>query len=357
MNDRSILRRMPVLASFALTATAGAQPAAAPGWMMSTYAVVTDPIDLAFADDGSLYVGRDNAGSGGGNGDAVKIHKVGPGGSPVVEYGKTAVGDPDAVGVDEFGIVTGTPGSVLIGGVTGNAGRVSMVKPDGTVSTLFNLQSPLLNPCAFKFDTEGRLFMGDARDGNAASSIGATDQNNAMKVLVNLGAPGAGICLLPGGQILVGLKSGRLDIYSTQGQLIKANVADVWDFANLATARDGEFMAYAGVRKGANLGAVLAVTEDGKTVPVATGFPGSGITGIEVGSDEAIYASVFDGDRVVRITRCAANCDGNNTLDLFDFLCFVNKFNASDSYADFDGNANYDLFDFLGFVNAFNAGC
>ncbi len=133
--------------------------------------------------------------------------------------------------------------------------------------------------------------------------------------------------------------------------------ADVWDFANLATARDGEFMAYAGVRKGANLGAVLAVTEDGKTVPVATGFPGSGITGIEVGSDEAIYASVFDGDRVVRITRCAANCDGNNTLDLFDFLCFVNKFNASDSYADFDGNANYDLFDFLGFVNAFNAGC
>ena len=63
------------------------------------------------------------------------------------------------------------------------------------------------------------------------------------------------------------------------------------------------------------------------------------------------------GDRVVRITRCAANCDGNNTLDLFDFLCFVNAFNAGGDYADFDGNANHDLFDFLAFVNAFNAGC
>ena len=35
----------------------------------------------------------------------------------------------------------------------------------------------------------------------------------------------------------------------------------------------------------------------------------------------------------------------------------MNKFNGGEDYADFDRNNNYDLFDFLAFVNAFNAGC
>jgi hypothetical protein len=55
--------------------------------------------------------------------------------------------------------------------------------------------------------------------------------------------------------------------------------------------------------------------------------------------------------------RCGPDCDGSGTLDLFDFLCFVNLFNAGDSTADCDQNQTLDLFDFLCFVNAFNAGC
>jgi hypothetical protein len=54
---------------------------------------------------------------------------------------------------------------------------------------------------------------------------------------------------------------------------------------------------------------------------------------------------------------CAPDLDGNGTLDLFDFLTFVNLFNADDPEADCDGNGALDLFDFLCFVNAFNAGC
>lgn len=54
---------------------------------------------------------------------------------------------------------------------------------------------------------------------------------------------------------------------------------------------------------------------------------------------------------------CYADCDRSCTLDLFDFLCFTNDFNAEDAHADCDGNGTFDLFDFLCFVNAFNKGC
>jgi hypothetical protein len=61
------------------------------------------------------------------------------------------------------------------------------------------------------------------------------------------------------------------------------------------------------------------------------------------------------------VFRCAAPCypdlDGNGVLDLFDFLAFVNAFNAGGGGADCDGSGELDLFDFLCFVNAFNAGC
>ncbi len=54
---------------------------------------------------------------------------------------------------------------------------------------------------------------------------------------------------------------------------------------------------------------------------------------------------------------CAPDLDGNGALDLFDFLTFVNLFNAADPAADCNTDGVHDLFDFLCFVNAFNAGC
>jgi hypothetical protein len=54
---------------------------------------------------------------------------------------------------------------------------------------------------------------------------------------------------------------------------------------------------------------------------------------------------------------CEPDCTGEGTLDLFDFLCFVNSFNNDEAYSDCDGNGVRDLFDFLCFVNSFNDGC
>ncbi len=54
---------------------------------------------------------------------------------------------------------------------------------------------------------------------------------------------------------------------------------------------------------------------------------------------------------------CYADFTGDGVLDLFDFLAYVNAFNAGLDSADCTGDGSLDLFDFLCFVNAFNAGC
>ena len=57
---------------------------------------------------------------------------------------------------------------------------------------------------------------------------------------------------------------------------------------------------------------------------------------------------------------CYADCDratGAGTLDIFDFLCFQDKFVSGDAYADCDGSQSLDIFDFLCFQDAFIQGC
>ncbi len=120
-------------------------------------------------------------------------------------------------------------------------------------------------------------------------------------------------------------------------------------------------------------------------VPIA---PGTGVLReLRIGpKDEGIPLTVFsiavDGDgellllgirtpssgagvyRLVPLDACYADCDpstGPGVLDIFDFLCFGNRFSAGDPYAcDCDmstGGGVCDIFDFLCFGNAFNAGC
>jgi hypothetical protein len=54
---------------------------------------------------------------------------------------------------------------------------------------------------------------------------------------------------------------------------------------------------------------------------------------------------------------CYPDLDGDGDLTLFDFLAYVNLFNAGGDTADCDESGSLDLFDFLCFVNAFNEGC
>jgi hypothetical protein len=72
--------------------------------------------------------------------------------------------------------------------------------------------------------------------------------------------------------------------------------------------------------------------------------------------DETYRTIVYIGD-VTPLGGCYADCDGNEILDVFDFLCFQDAFVAMDPYADCDGNTVFDVFDFLCFQDAFVTGC
>jgi hypothetical protein len=83
---------------------------------------------------------------------------------------------------------------------------------------------------------------------------------------------------------------------------------------------------------------------------------GTGGEGFGVDSMLAIYA---DSGR-----SCYADCDsgsGPEVLDIFDFLCYQNRFAAQDPWAcdcdDSSGPGVCDILDFLCYQNAFSAGC
>lgn len=54
---------------------------------------------------------------------------------------------------------------------------------------------------------------------------------------------------------------------------------------------------------------------------------------------------------------CPADCDGDGTTTIFDFLCFQNRFAMGDTEADCDCSGELNLFDFLCFQNLFALGC
>jgi hypothetical protein len=54
---------------------------------------------------------------------------------------------------------------------------------------------------------------------------------------------------------------------------------------------------------------------------------------------------------------CAADCDGDGLVLVFDYLCFQNLFDAGDRRADLDGDGELTIFDFLAFQNDFDSGC
>ena len=189
------------------------------------YTNVTDPMLMSFAPDGTLYVGRDNRGSGGDAYDLVFISKVGTNASSVVNHGTTLTKDPDAVVYDQLGLVSGTPGSVIVGGTTGtNTSIISKIAPNGVVTTLFGgVLANLGNPRQFIFNSAGRMYVTDSVYGQVL-----TTTSGAAPTLLCISSNAHGIALDVSNRLAVtSVTEPRIQLFNTNGTLINANFAAV----------------------------------------------------------------------------------------------------------------------------------
>lgn len=288
------LKLLPILcASLPFAALGSTNLPTVAGAITTVYANVTDPICLDITDTGMIYVGRDNSGSGGGSGDAVKIHRIGIGGTPVEELG-SAIQDPDTVIVDRTGAVSGTPGALLVGG---EPGRITKVLNNGTTTLLLN--NPVIgNPNGFTFDLDGRLLFTRYDTGGGAASAGVSAVvGNTPSFLFSL--PGAADIAVDAlnRMVISSTYVTNLLLYSADGTLLTNNFAPAALNAPLAFSRGGFW--------GSNIytvgttGQLMRMDLAGNATKVGDGF--SNTISMRFGADEALYLSDFVNDRILKI--------------------------------------------------------
>jgi hypothetical protein len=72
---------------------------------------------------------------------------------------------------------------------------------------------------------------------------------------------------------------------------------------------------------------------------------------------ESRVDELAEGSASIRIVACRADFNEDGALDIFDFLAFMNAFDAGEELADFDFDGELTVFDFLEFQNRFDLGC
>lgn len=267
----------------------------------SVYARAKDPVQLAFAVDGTLFLGADASGSGAGSGDALKIQRVRPGGGIVDEFGGAPVPDPDGVVVDGNGRFSGIPGSILVAGSDNVGGFVTAVRPDQSVSMVFGATGDFLNPSPLKFDRRGNLLFSDFsfpdRAGVWRASSPSIRPQRFIVLPQNSSAMSFSVDL--DNNIWVVDRLGVLRQYSEAGNLLRDQVA---------TGMDGVLIEFPPPVFGTNLwvlqkGNLMELNlATGVKALLMTGLPAAA-TDIVAGPGQSLYVADFDNDQILRISR------------------------------------------------------
>jgi hypothetical protein len=289
--QRSCIAIASCLALFVtLQAQVAFAQATAPGFTVATFASVPDPLKISFAPNGELYVGRNPAGNPGGS---TKIHRIGAGGSPVLEYGP-AFPDPDAVLFDANGSFAPIPGSVIVGGITsGTAAAIHVIEPGGAGSTIIGPTSLLDNPSDMTFDGSGNLLFTDHGNQDVKVTSGGTPTT-----LIALSSKTLSVAYDPAtDRIYSNALDGTIRIHQSNGTLIDAAFA-ISDEALAVGPGSGTFGNDVYTVNNSN-GELTRIDLAGNATVIGTGF--DAVRDLEFGPDGALYASEAGNHRILRI--------------------------------------------------------
>lgn len=315
-----------VVATCAMAAESLAQTVIS-GFNVDTYADVADPIGISFDATGNLFVGRDNSGSGGGVADAVKIHRISPGGTTVSEYGNSTIIDPDGVIVDINGTF-GVAGAVITGGQVSNSqgGFLSSILPDESVNVLFGLTTTFHNPSGYAFDGNGRLlFSNFSNPGTSPAGVYAsTGVGDAPSLLFSSTSRIGGIAVDDFDQIFVSTEDGRVEIRALDGSLIDSDFVTGLGFSGplaFGSLGNGNIDLFA-IN---STGDLLRIDMLGNTETIGSGFTTS--NSIQFGADGSLYAADFSGDRILRVSAVPEPALGITSLMFLFGICILRNRN------------------------------
>ena len=337
-----------VTALAALLASANAASGqSVPGFSVSTYATVADPIRLARGMNGELYAGRDPAASG--SSTPQKVWRIGAGGAPVVEIGNAPTPDPDVVALDVNGTISGVPGSVIVAGLVNQSlGRMSAIHPDGSVATLFESTS-WINVAAMRFDHAGRLLF----CGFESNAMWVTTGGEPTILAQTPGPNPLWMTVGPDDSIYVSDDVGILKRYASNGTLLDPLVADFGAFTAIDIAPGGPFGTdLYGLRR--SDGTLLRVLPGGVLQSVGTGFPtGTAISDILFGACGELYVGIQSQDKILVVEgpSCAcgvvqgADVNGDGAVNASDLATLLGAWGTNDCESDFNGDGIVNALD------------